>query len=127
LGRLVIQFSSDLLQSWQPPTLQPAYFKSGQPAPIFEAEIDEGLDDLSVAIDVKPQRQDPALLDISVGIDVPSRGGWPNLGGIEVLLKRDETVVRREWTDAFGQIVFSHVPRSDVDDLTFIVTPPGPN
>ena len=87
LGRLVIQFSADLLRALQPPTLQPGYLKGNAPSSLSYALTDQ-IDDLNVRIHVEASRRDPQAATVEVEVDIPSRGGWPNLAGSAVILRR---------------------------------------
>ncbi len=119
LGRLIIQFSSDLLQALQPPALQPGYLKDGRPAPL-ELAVTGQVDDLEVRIGAEPAPSHPDQYDVEVEVDVPSRGGWPHLSGIKVALRRgDGEVMAAGETDAFGKIVFDHIPADDLRVLRF--------
>lgn len=122
LGRLVIQLSADLLRSLQGPGLQPAMLKGGPPA-VFELELAEGLEDLRVNIRAEPQPRQPERVDLAVSVDIPSRGGWPNLAGSTVMLRRGDDVLDEQETDAFGKVVFEDVAVDDLPALAFEIAP----
>jgi hypothetical protein len=118
LGRLVIQLTADLLRSRQGPTWQPGYLKSGR-APVLDYRLAGEVDDLNVHITAEPAPRDPQRLTVAVAVDIPSRGGWPNLAGSLVTLRRGDEVVEEQETDAFGKAVFEGVPVQDLPDLVF--------
>lgn len=108
LGRLIIQFSADLLaRLTPPPTFQPSYLK-GEPAGLAYALTGE-IPDLNAVARVIPSQTDASLVAVAVEVDVPSRDGWPNLGGTVVRLRRGETEIEWQETDAFGHAVFERV------------------
>ena len=119
LGRLVIQFSVDLLRSLQPPALQLSYLKGDAPASLNYALTDQ-IDDLNVRISVEPSRRDPQRTSVEVEVDIPSRGGWPNLAGSTVTLRRGaEQLLEEQETDAFGKASFEDVSAEDLPLLVF--------
>lgn len=123
LGRLIVAFSTDLLRSLQGPALQPAYLKSAA-GPTFELELAEDLDDLHVTIQAEPQAQQPDQVDLVVSVDIPSRGGWPNLAGSTVTLRRSpEELVDEQDTDPFGNVLFEDVSAQDLPSLVLTITP----
>ena len=119
LGRLVIQFSADLLSALQPPALQPGYLKGNAPSSLSYALTDQ-IDDLNVRIHVEASRRDPQTATLEVEVDIPSHGGWPNLAGSAVILRRgpDELIDEQE-TDAFGKVSFEDVRAEDLPLLVF--------
>jgi hypothetical protein len=120
LGRLVIQWTADLLASLSGPALQPAMLKSAAPAGL-RYELTDDLDDLAVRIEVEPQRGDPQRWTVEVAVDIPSRGGWPHLAGNLVALRRGDETLDQQETDAFGKAVFENVSADDLPQLGFIV------
>lgn len=120
LGRLVIQFTADLLASLQGPALQPALLKSGAPAGL-RYELAGELEDMRVRIEAEPQRGDPQRMAIEVEVDIPSRGGWPHLAGTIVSLRRGDDLLDQQETDAFGKAVFEDVSAQDLPQLSFTV------
>ena len=119
LGRLVIQFSADLLSALQPPALQPGYLKGNAPSSLSYALTDQ-IDDLNVRIHVEASRRDPQTATVEVEVDIPSHGGWPNLAGSAVILRRgpDELIDEQE-TDAFGKVTLEDVSVEDLPLLVF--------
>ena len=128
LGRLIIEFSAELLRALQAPAYQPAYaavrLKSDQARRVlYQFSLKEAGEDLEVTITAEERRDDPARCTVIVGVNIPSRGGWPNLGGTEVRLKRGEQELETQWTDAFGQAVFEGIDTDDLSHLVFEITP----
>jgi hypothetical protein len=122
LGRLIIQFTADLLASLQGPALQPAMLKSGARVGL-RYELAGELQDLRVRIEAEPQRDDPQRMAVEVEVDIPSRGGWPHLAGTVVTLRRGDDLLDQQETDAFGKAVFEDVLPEDLPLLVFEITP----
>ena len=122
LGRLIIQFSADLLRTLQGPALQPSYLKGDASRPLTYA-LTGALDDLDVRINAEPARNDPSGYDVEVEVDLPSRGGWPNLAGSVVTLFVDEGEFDRQETDAFGKTLFEGVPADALPGVAIVVEP----
>jgi hypothetical protein len=120
LGRLLIQWTAELLASLQGPALQPAMLKSAAPAGL-RYELTDELDDLRVRIDAEPQRGDPTQWTVEVDVDIPSRGGWPHLAGSTVTLRRGDEMLDQQETDAFGKVVFEDVSVEALPQLSFTV------
>lgn len=125
LGRFIIQFSASLLQSLQPqqPSLSYALKSKTGRKVLYQYALKQDKEDLEVAISVEESRDDGAQCTVIVSVQIPSRGGWPNLAGTQVALKRGDEQVAFEVTDAFGDAVLSKIPASDVPDLAFEITP----
>lgn len=122
LGRLIIKFSAELLRGLQGPALQPSYLKSDAPQPLTYT-LTGAVDDLDLRINAEPARGDPDRYDVEVEVDVPSRGGWPNLAGsVVALYVKDEEVDRQE-TDAFGKALFENVPADALAGVAIMVEP----
>jgi hypothetical protein len=83
------------------------------------------IDDLQATITVEDMRADPAYCTVTVEADIPSRGGWPNLAGTEVMLKRGELELDTQRTDAHGEVVFEGIATDDLAHLVVEITPPG--
>lgn len=122
LGRLVIQFSADLLRSLQGPRLQPAFLKSDAGGG-FELTLAEGLDDLQVTIQADAEAEQPQLVDLTVSVDIPSRDGWPNLAGSEVTWRQGDKVMAVQRTDAFGQAILRGVPLAALAEISIAIAP----
>jgi hypothetical protein len=123
LGRLIIEFSAELLRALQPPTLQPAYATTKAQSPRTLCQFSLKTQDLEVAIAAEEQRGDPAHCTVSVEVNIPSRGGWPQLAGTEVTLRRDELQLQTQRTDAFGKALFEGIASDDLARLIFEITP----
>lgn len=122
LGRLVIEFSAELLRSLQGPALQPALLKSDAPVGL-RYELANAVDDLAVRIEAEPQRRDPQRLTVEVEVEIPSRGGWPQLAGSVVVLRRGDELLDQQETDPFGKAVFEDVPAAYLPQLVFEIAP----
>ena len=120
LGRLIIQFSAELLRGLQMPSLQPSYLKSGAPQPLTYA-LTGAVDDLDVRVNAEPARNDPARYEVEVEVEIPSRGGWPNLAGSVVALFVEDEEVDRQETDAFGKALFEDVPADALATIAIVV------
>jgi hypothetical protein len=133
-GRLIIEFSAGLLRGLQPPALQPAYagVKSEKPRRtlcqlvVKEAAADPSTGSgqaLEVTITAEEIRDDPTRCTVVVEVNIPSRGGWPNLAGTQVTLKHGEQALETQATDAFGKAVFEGISVDDLAHLTFEIAP----
>lgn len=128
LGHLVIRFSTDLVQALQLQTDQmvraTAGLKSDKSSRIlFQTSLEEAVEDLEVIITAEERQDDPTRCTVIVEANILSRGGWPNLAGTEVKLKRDEFELETQVTDAFGQTVFEGVPTADLARLIVEIAP----
>lgn len=127
LGRVVIQFSNELINSWQPSAALSAV-KSGDEdggIALFQYELQNQIEDVDVEIVARTSRNNSDLCNVSVFIDVPSRNGWPNLSGSEVKMYRDREIADTQTTDAFGKVLFTNVRVSELPNLKFEITPVG--
>jgi glutaredoxin len=128
LGRLIIEFSADLLRALQPPAYQPAYatfrLKSDQlRRTLCQLSLKEAVRDLEVSITAEEMRGDATQCTIVVEVNIPSRGGWPNLADTEVTVKRGELQLDTQLTDAFGKAVFEGMATDDLARLVFEIKP----
>ena len=125
LGRLIIQFSSELLQSLQPPPLSLSYgVKSkGERRGLYEYLVKQDDEDLEVTVTVEEDPEDPAQCTVTVSVQIPSLGGWPNLADTQVTLKQDGEAIATAKTDAFGDAVFPEVAKAHLPHLTFEILP----
>lgn len=132
ISRLVVAFSDELLRSLELPR-QPDFAASGlkseqpagskHPAPLNLrplALIGEA-PNRDVTIAIEPARNDPAHCTIAVHVGIPSRGGWPNLRGTQVALRRGDVEIAGEVTDAHGNAVFERVAVDDLARLEFVI------
>lgn len=130
LGRLVIQLSADLVQALRLQTDQMAHaafsLKSDTSSQVlFQLSLQEAVEDLGVAITAEQRRDDPDHCTVIVEANIHSRGGWPNLAGTQVTLKRDDSELETQLTDAFGQAVFEGIATANLAQLTFEIAPPA--
>jgi hypothetical protein len=126
VGRLIIEFSTELLRTLQPPARQLAYAaeRAEQGARIrYQLALEQGLEDLSVTITARDAVTQPDLYTLVVEANIPSRGGWPHLADTEVTLKRSDQILEQQHTDAFGKAVFSNVFASDLAHLIIEIAP----
>jgi hypothetical protein len=128
LGRLIIEFSADLLRALQPPAYQPAYApvraKSDQSRKtLCQISLKEAVEDLEVTITAEEAREDTVYCTVMVEVDIPSRGGWPNLADTEVTIKRSESEPETYLTDAFGKAVFTGIATDELAHLIFEINP----
>lgn len=127
LGRLIIEFSAELVRALQPPAHQLAYamvksYKSSRTLCQISLKKEVG-EDLEVTITAEEMRDDPALCTAFVEVNIPSRGGWPNLADTEVTLKRGEVELETQLTDAYGEAIFEGISTDDLAHLVFEITP----
>lgn len=123
LGRLLV----DLARALLPPAGSPALagLKSGPAgATLAEASVAGALPDLELHIAVEG-RPGSDLRTLVVTVDIPSRGGWPNLAGSEVALLHAGVELRRAATDAFGTVAFHDLSAEEVARLSLVVLPRG--
>ena len=128
LGHLIIEFSTELVRVFQAPAYRPAYamagVKSGKASrTLCQLSLREAIEDLEVTITAEETRGDPVRCTVIVEVNIPSRGGWPNLADTEVALKRDERELETQLTDAFGKAVFEGIATDDLPHLVFEITP----
>ena len=129
LGSVIIAFTQQLLDSLAPPTQHLAYAKEApgaSPKTLLEYHLDE-IEDLEVKISGKQtakqqtaKQQD--VCSLAVSVNIPSRGGWPNLVGTDVTLSRDGEVLSTGQTDAFGNIIFHNIATEHLPTLEFKIT-----
>ena len=122
-GRLLVNLAEALLPP--PPAVAPAGLKAapGQTT-LGAATLADALPDLElhIAVEGRPGTDRAALL---VTVTIPSRGGWPNLGGSEVSLLDRGKEIARATTDAFGKAVFPDLDLSALERFSLAVEPPG--
>ena len=128
LGRLIIRFSAELVRTLQLPAYQPAYAAAGLKSAraqriLCHLSLKEAVEDLEVTVTVEEERDTPANCTVVVAVNIPSRGGWPNLAGTRVTLKRGDDELETQWTDAFGKAVFEGISTGDLPHLVFEITP----
>jgi len=125
LGRLIVEFSAELLRALQTPTLQPAYavarLKSERSSKVL-CQLCLKVENLDVTITVEERQDDPARCTVIVQADVTDQTEWPDVTRPEVVLQRGESKETQR-TDAFGAAVFEGVAAADLAQLIFEITP----
>ena len=126
VGRLVIEFTTELLQSIRPLDLQTSLVKSNQGANVnnmYHYILKDQVDNLNVEIGVKPHQDNPQQCHVAAWVGIPSREGWPNWKNSRVEMKMEQEVLQSQLTDAFGRVLFDPVELANLPRLTFEVTP----
>jgi hypothetical protein len=121
---LVVEFSTGFLESLQAQALQPALLKSND-RELFTVSSPAIVDDLKVVVTARARRREPEHCSITVGVEIPSRGGWPNLGGIPVTLTIGGQPVETLATDDYGRVVFPSIARTALAQVGVAVLPPA--
>lgn len=118
LGRLAL----DLLGALAPPAPAAVGLKAhGGSAVLGELRLDAAPDlSLQVALLGDPEERRRSLI---VTVEIPSRGGWPNLAGSEVRLLRAGELLATQRTDAFGAALFTGLTAEEVPQLALTVRP----
>ncbi len=88
-----------------------------------QLSLKEAVEDLEVTITAEEAREDMAYCTVMVEVDIPSRGGWPNLADTEVTIKRGESEPETALTDAFGKAVFTGIATTELAHLVFEINP----
>lgn len=126
-SRLIIELSADLLRALQLPAYQPTYaaarLKSKSSRILCQLSLKEAAEDMEVTITAEEMRGDPTHCTVVVAVNIPSRGGWPNLVGTEVMLKRGELELDTQTTDAYGEAIFEGIATDDLAHLVFEIMP----
>jgi len=120
MRRIVIRLSHEIKRALESP---PKPAAAGLRGGIGQVVIKDAGDDLAVTVEIQPIPAAPARCLIRVEADIPSRGGWPNLSGTRVTLKRDEHELETRETDPFGEVVFGEIAIDDLPNLTIVVQP----
>jgi hypothetical protein len=131
-GRLVIEFSAGLLRSLElpaGPSLATSGLKSKRPAPSEQPAPPDlrpftlvgEAPDRDITIAIEPATGDPARCIVTVKVDIPSRGGWPNLRGTRVAIRRGDATIDSKTTDAFGKALFEGIAAADLPHLSFVI------
>lgn len=128
LGHMVITFSADLIRMLHMSPPAPAgaggMVKSNDPAvSLHPLTIADAGDDLYVTILVEQTKHQTNQVMLVVTVEIPSRGGWPNLRGSEVILHRGTHEPATQVTDAFGKTVFRGIGSDEVDQLVVEIKP----
>ncbi len=122
LGRLLIDLSDDLIRAFQLSAQQLAPVKSTSSRILCALTLAQAVEDMEVEILAEEERRDPIHCKVSITINMPSRGGWPNLAGSEVMIKEGEQELGTKITDAHGTAVFRKIATDSLPDLTFTIT-----
>jgi len=126
LGHLIITLSNELLQTLQPRPLQPDYAltrAAPDPQTRYQLTLRDEIDDLQTTVTIRETKTNPEQVIVSVEVDIPSRGGWPDLAEIDVTLKLDERIIAQQSTDAFGKAVFPNLNANILPQLTIEIAP----
>ncbi len=125
LGHVIIQLAEGAIRALKQPPPQAAYaaVKSGPERTLGQFTLGEALEDLAVILKIEKSRDDAAYCIVIITVDIPSKGGWPNLAGSRVVLRYGEEKLGAQWTDAFGTAVFEDVQRANLERLTFEIVP----
>ena len=124
IGRLVIEFTSELLAGLRMsgPALTPVGLKTDALATELRPFTLIGeVEDEDVTITIEPARGESARCTVIVQVDIPSRGGWPNLGGTLVILRRGAVTLGSQMTDDLGNAVFERVAADGLAELVFVI------
>lgn len=121
IGELVVTLSQEFLNSFSPQPM-PNYLKA-VPDDIFTIQSPALSDDLQVTISAQTMRQNRDKCKLTVIADIPSRGGWPNLGGTIVTILFDNGNAQTHRTDAFGKVHFEEIVCSAFSQLQIVVAP----
>lgn len=131
-GKFVIQLSEELLQSLQTNAfaanrLQPASAQTLRNADTWQTWLTYSPPnpppDLQVDISFKHLAEENECCNVVVQVDVPSRGGWPNLADSQVHLCGEDAADQLGITDAFGRTVFKNIKKRFVPQLSFEIMP----
>lgn len=125
LGRLVIAFSEQLLGAFQPaPSLAEGPVRSEPEAEQRrELVVDQSAEDRLVTISAEPKRGASDRWVITVRVEIPSTGGWPNLAGSQVLAQVNGVTLAAQLTDPLGNAVFDDIPADSLTSLALVITP----
>lgn len=118
LGTLLV----DLARALRPALESPAGLKRGGGTTLEEGELRDALPDLELRLALEEQGGE-ARRRLRVTVHIPSRGGWPNLAGSEVVLRRGEEELDSQLTDSFGTVVFADLEAATLGDYSLAVRP----
>lgn len=129
LGRLIIEFSEEIIQKLHSVQPQPTYTfqrSASAPSEAYRLALESVVEDLNIQVSIQPERQGANSYTLIVETDIPSRGGWPNLTNTQVVLKLDNAVIQTRLTDAFGKAVFDPLADVQLAQLQVEVMPEPP-
>lgn len=126
-GRLVIQFSAELIDLFRSPAYaMPGLKKADSENILYQFYWQEKMeDDLEVSVTAEEVPGNPTYCTLTIEVNILSRGGWPHLADTEVTLKRDDLKLKTDLTDAFGYVVFEGIALEDLSRLIFEIVLPG--
>ncbi len=136
LGHLIVHLTGQLVDSakegvsqlQESMTRQPGLIMAGElrsaPSQLPQFSLKGIVEDIEVEIQAKETKSDPTTCQIEVQVNIPSRGGWPNLGNIRVTLRQEDKELDNRLTNAFGAATFKNVALADLDYLVFEIAPP---
>lgn len=120
------QITFNLQQALQPPTGRLVYGPPRGQFRLFETTLKEEVEDFEAIIAFDTNWADPKHCALTVAVDIPSRGGWPHLGGTEIILKQNEAIIGTKITNSFGQTVFEGIATDSLGQLTLEIIPGEP-
>ena len=123
-GRLIVQLSAQLFQGGPAPILRTAGLRA--PGPVSQSLGQVTLnasEDLEVIITAEAPRRRPSARQLTIQVNIPSRGGWPHLAGTEVTLKQGDQILAVQETDAHGETIFENIAAADLPQLIFEIVP----
>jgi hypothetical protein len=115
--------SLNLQQGLQPATRPLALGSLRGHQSLFEMVLKEEIEDFEAVIIVDMSRKDTTHCTITVEVNIPSRGGWPNLADTEVKLKQNELILATQLTNAYGRAVFKEITIAELTKLNFEIIP----
>ena len=112
-GRMWVQLSDHLMANSTSLDIQPAFTKSSG-AELFKISSQNLAPDMVITVTGRELQNRPEQCSLAVDVDIPSRGGWPNLAGAEVVLTIEAETVDSKLTDAFGGCLFDGIEKRDL-------------
>lgn len=122
LGAIIIELSKKFVASFDVPVFAGVKGETTRKI-LCKLDLPEVFEDCAVTIIAQEMFQDATHCEISIDVRMPSRGGWPNLAGIEVMVKRGEHMLQKQLTDSFGKAYFSGIRRDELDQLVVQIYP----
>ena len=121
VGQMIITLSSEFMAALQP-SPQLAHLKAAADE-LFVVTSPPIIDTMIVTLTARTKRRNQEQCVVGVAVDIPDRGGWPNLGNTQVRLFIGGDTVAEQYTDAFGKVVFDEVAQADLGRIRVMVTP----
>lgn len=131
IGNLVIELSTKLADrpymaplspEQEPQLIVSGAFRSEQQQ-LTHFLLKGAIDDLEVEIMAEEQEGDATQCQLIVGVNIPSKGGFPNLAHTKIIMRQEEADPVVQQTDAFGKTVFRQVAITALGHLTFEIIP----